>query len=118
MGAGGSRLLLVDNHFEILAGEWQLARQRLIKDYADAVPITRLWKADTGHPVRATCNRVYLRAVPISCKPLRFNFGDQPEIKNHHATFSRHQNIRRLDIAMQFAGFVQAKQALSQLSQG
>ena len=44
------------------------------------------------------------------------DFGDQTKVENHDAAFSGDQDVRRFDVAMQLAGFMQAVQTLGQLA--
>jgi len=70
-------------------------------------------------PVRAHVRRrpAHASVLQSLSDPAGLRIDGQPEIEHHHATLRRDQHVTRLEIPMQFAGFVNRSDGVTELGQ-
>ena len=118
--AGRWRLepLLVHQHAERAAQEWQPARQGLEEHHPHAVPVARrrdrwVGRLLGGHVCRRS-DEMLFRAAVLTVLIL---LGGEAEIEQHDPAVSGHDHVRRLDVAVQLARRMQCGDPLGQLPQ-
>ena len=102
--------LLVHQHLKGGAGERQAARQGLVDDDTDAVPVARLRRPQPGRLLRRHVRRGADHlplCAGLAGAPVRRR--DQAEIHQNHAPLACYHHVRRLDVAVQPARLVERR---------
>ena len=98
------------------ADERQPSRQRLIEHDADAVPIGLGTHRPRGRLLgRHVRDRSH--EVIVGPQPVAGSVGDHPEIEHHDPPARGDEDVRGLDIAMNFVGAMDRLQAARELHQ-
>ncbi len=102
-----------------LAPEGQGPGQRFVEQDAERIPIDgrRQWH---GQQLlrRHVPDRAGHLALHAGAKGVGGDLRDQPEIEDHDPSFRGHQDVRRLDVAMELLGEVQGVEAACELDRG